>query len=130
MIVTAQILVVIIGALVVLLSLWGMAFPSRLMRLVRLVLDKSWGMFFAVIVRVILGVSLLVTAPVSLFVIPFKVIGWLALFAAMVLPIFGRQRLVVILDWFQNRSEMLIRAWLVFGVLFGVFLLYGVLGSY
>ena len=76
MLVTAQIIVVLIGIVVVLLSLWGVASPARLMRTVRSVMDKGWGMPFAVVVRIILGISLLVAAPASTFVVLFKALGW------------------------------------------------------
>ena len=98
MFIAGQIVVVLMGVLIVLLSVWGIASPSQLMRVVRSVFDKSWGMSFAVIVRVILGISLLAAAPVSMFVILFKLLGWLALVAAVILPVIGRQRLVTVID--------------------------------
>ena len=129
MLATTQIIVVLFGILIVLLSLWGISSPERLLRMVRRILDKSWGMHLAVVARIILGVSLLIAAPASKFIVLFTVLGWLTLIAAAALPIIGRERLVPLLDWFQGLSSLIIRLWLMFGVLFGVFMLYGILGA-
>lgn len=129
MLATAQIVVVVFGIVVITLSLWGIAHPETLLRLVRSILDKSWGMAFAVVARIILGLSLLIAAPASKFIVLFTFFGWLTLIAAVALPIIGRERLVPIFDWFQGLSNLVIRLWLMFGVLFGVFMLYGILGA-
>ena len=130
MLVTAQIIVVLMGIVIVLLSLWGVASPVRLMRRVRSVMDESWGMPFAVVVRIILGISLLVAAPASKFVVLFKALGWLALIAAAALPLIGHERLVCVIDWFQGFPRPAIRLWLMFGVLFGAFVVYGITGAF
>ena len=126
MLVSAEIVVVLMGIVIVLLSLWGVASPVRLMRRVRSVMDESWGMHFAVVVRIILGISLLVAAPASKFVVLFKALGWLTLIAAAAL--IGHKRLVSVIDWFQGFPRPAIRLWLMFGVLFGAFVVYGITG--
>jgi hypothetical protein len=55
MLVTIQIIVLVFGLAVVSLSMWGIASPERLTRMVRGIPDKRWGMSFAVVVRIILG---------------------------------------------------------------------------
>ena len=129
MLATAQIIVALFGIVLVLLSLWGMISPDRLVRMVRSVMDKSWGMPFAVGVRIIMGVALLFAAPASKFPVLFSAFGWLALIAAAALPVLGRERLVPLFDWFQ-KSNLVIRLWLIFGVIFGVFMLYGISGAF
>ena len=129
MLATAQIIVVLFGLVLVLFSLWGIASPERLVRMVHGVMDKSWGIPFAVGVRLIMGVALLFTAPASKFPVLFKAFGWLALIAAAALPVLGRERLVPLFDWFQ-KSNLVIRLWLIVGVIFGVFMLYSILGAF
>ena len=129
MLVSAQIIVVLFGVVVALLSLWGMAFPDRLMKMVRGAIEQSWGMPFAVGARIVLGVALLIAAPASVFPVFFKVFGWLALIAAAALPFIGRQRLLPLFDWFQRLPNLMIRLWLIIGVLFGAVVLYGVWGG-
>ena len=130
MLVTAQIIIVLIGILIVLLSLWGIAFPAQFMRTVHNMMDKSYGMALAVGVRIILGVSLLFAAPASKFVVLFKALGWLSLVAAAVIPVIGRKRLDSVLDWFQSLPGFAPRLWFMFGVLFGAFILYGISGAF
>jgi len=129
MLVTAQIILVLFGIVVALLSLWGMAFPDRLMKMVRGAMEQSWGMPFAVGARIVLGVALLIAAPASMFPVFFKVFGWIALIAAAALPVIGLQRLLPLFDWFQRLPGLVIRLWLVVGVLFGAFVIYGVWGG-
>lgn len=128
-IVTAQIVVLLMGALVALLSSWGMAFPARLMRVVRGIMDESWGMVLAVVLRIVLGVSLVLAAPTTQFPVAFKLLGCLALIAAVSIPVMGRERLVSVLDWFYRLPTAVTRLWLMLGVLFGGFLLYGAGGT-
>ena len=127
MLFSAQLIVVLLGASVGVLSLWGMAAPDKLMRMVRGVMEKRWGMAFAVGVRIVLGVSLLVAAPPSAFPLLFKIIGWLSLIAAAALPVIGFGRLRRLFDWFQKLPNLAIRLWLIVGVLFAALMLYGVL---
>ena len=126
----AIMIVAFFGVTIMVSSLAGIISPDRLMRAVRSVMDQNWGIVFAVVVRIVLGVSLLLAARASKFVMPFQVLGWLALIAAAVLPVVGRNRLIFLLDWLQSLSGIFIRLWLVFGVLFGAFLLYGVSGVF
>ena len=129
MIIIAQVVVALFAIVIVLLSLWGIVFSDRLMGMVRSVMDKSWGMPFAIVVRIILGVALLLAASVSKYPLLFKVLGWLALIAAAALPIIGRQRLITLLNWFQSLPDWVIRLWLIAGVMFGMLLLYGISGA-
>jgi len=106
-------------------SLWGLVVPAPLLAAVRGVLDKVWGMTFAVAVRVVLGIGLLFAAPASKFPVLFNWLGFLALIAAVALPVIGRSRMIALLDWFNDRPGFVIRLWLVCGLLFGVFMVYG-----
>lgn len=125
MTVVAQIIVIVFGIVVGLLSLWGIVATAPLLATVRGVLDKVWGMPFAVGVRIILGVALLFAAPASKFPVLFNWLGVLALIAAAALPVLGRARMLSVLDWFQARPSFVIRLWLVCGALFGIFMVYG-----
>lgn len=121
----SQIIVALLGLLVGLLSLWGIVATGPLLDAVDGVMDKAWGMSFAVVVRIILGVALLFAAPASKFPVLFNWLGVVALIAAVALPVLGRVRLRSLLAWFRTRPNFIIRLWLVFGALFGFFLVYG-----
>ena len=70
--------------------------------------------------------ALIVAAPPARFPTLFAVLGWISIAAAIALPLFGRARLRALLGWFERMPTTLVRLWLVFGVVFGAFLLYGV----
>jgi len=88
----------------------------------------DWGIYFAVIVRLMLGVALIVAAPESLYPMAFLIVGWIAIVAAAAVAFIGRERLRRITDWFLERfTPPIIRLWLLIAMAFGGFLVYGVL---
>lgn len=123
----SQAIVLLLGVVIFGLSAWGMYSPESLVKLVTRTMNESYGMYLAVIVRLILGASLIVVAPVSRFPIVFEVLGWIAIVAAIGLVFIGRDNVRRILAWFGRFSNSMIRLWLVFGMAFAGFLIYGVL---
>lgn len=127
MITVARIVVLLMGAAGSLLSAWGMFAPENLIGRVREVLDRDSGIYIAVGARLLVGVALILTAPVSKFPLIFNIIGAFAIVAAAVIPFIGRARLVKMIGWFERFPTAAIRAWLLFGFAFGVFLIYAIL---
>ena len=129
LIVVSQISLMAIGVTVIVLAGWGIFAPEKLMTFVTSAMDKSWGIYVAVIVRLVLGSALIIVAPASLFPIVFEVLGVIAIVAAIVLLLMGRERMRRFIAWFSARfSASIIRLWLLFGVAFGGFIVYGVSG--
>jgi hypothetical protein len=56
----------------------------------------------------------------------FEILGWFAIVAAVVILFAGRDRLRRFVAWFEQSSPAMIRVWLLFGIAFGAFLVYGV----
>lgn len=123
----SQFVVLALGITVFALSVWGMYSPAALVKMVTQVMDQSLGMYIAVIVRLILGVALIFAAPASHFPTAFHILGWIAIIAAVVLIVVGREGVRSIIAWFQNFSTSTVRTWLLFGMAFAAFLIYGVL---
>ncbi len=124
----SQIIVLAIGVAVIALAAWGVFAPEKLMAFVASAMDKHWGIYIAVIVRLVLGSALIVVAPTSHFPIVFQTLGVIAILAAIVLVFMGRERLRRFVVWWSERfSARMIRLWLLFGMAFGGFLVYGVL---
>jgi len=124
----SQIIVLVIGVTVIVLAGWGMFAPNKLMTFVSSAMDKYWGIYIAVIVRLVLGSALIIVAPASLFPTVFKALGVIAIVAAIALVILGRERMRRFIAWWSERfSTPIVRLWLLFGVAFGGFLVYGVL---
>ena len=124
----SQISLLVIGVTIIVLAGWGIFAPEKLMTFVTSATDKSWGIYVAVIVRLVMGSALIIVAPVSHFPVVFQVLGVIAIVAAIALALMGRERLRRFMAWFSERfSAPIIRLWLLFGVAFGGFLVYGVL---
>jgi hypothetical protein len=81
----------------------------------------------AIIVRIVLGIALLVVAPLSKFPLVLQAVGWLAIVAAVVFLAMGRPRFNKIIEWALDLSLHLGRLSGLFALLFGVFLVYAVL---
>lgn len=122
----AQSIVFLIGLLVCVLSVWGCFVPDRLTKLVMRVMDQDWGIYFAVVIRLLMGAALIVAAPVSRFPVVFEILGWIAIVAAVALILIGRERMAALIAWFLRSQAWLIRVWLLFGMAFGGFLIYGI----
>ncbi len=122
----SQIVVLVLGITVCVLSAWGGYAPEKLVRLVTGVMDQEWGIYLAVIVRLLLGLALVIAAPYSRFPLVFQALGWIAIVAAVALAFMGRERLRRLVAWFERFSPAIIRLWLLFGVAFGGFLIYGI----
>lgn len=123
----SRIIVVAAGVSICGIGIWGFLAPQKLMQWVKDTMDANWGFWFAILVRVMLGVTLLVVAPTSKFPAALLVIGWLAIAAAIGVVLMGRGRLRKFVQWFLDGfSPALIRVWMLFALAFGGFLIYGV----
>ena len=122
----ARALVLLLGGVVCALSVWGLFSPRRLLALVRQAVGRKSGVAFAVLLRLVLGVALIVSAGASRFPGAFLVLGVITLLAAVALPILGRDRLGALVGWFERTPPSAARAWLVLGIALGAFLIYGV----
>jgi hypothetical protein len=126
MITASQIVVLVLGVVVCALSAWGFMAPDKIWKLVNGALDKNWGIYVAVVARLLLGAALIVVAPDSRFPLTFEILGWFAIAAAVIILFLGRERLRQFLGWFEHFSHAAIRLWLLFGTAFGAFLVYGI----
>jgi hypothetical protein len=124
----SQIIVLVIGGTVIVLAGWGMFAPDKLMTFVTSAMDQHRGMYIAIAVRLALGLALISVAPASLFPVVFQVLGWIAIISAIALAAAGRERVRRLIAWVSERfSAFMVRLWLLFGIAFGAFLVYGVL---
>ena len=60
------------------------------------------------------------------FLVPLAILGWFGIVAAVIIVLAGRARLRRFVAWFEQSSQTMIRVWLLFGIAFGAFLVYGV----
>jgi hypothetical protein len=114
-----------IGSIISLVCLTGVMLPAQLLHAVKASWQYPGAMYVAVMVRLAIGVLLVLAAPHSRFPLAFEVLGWVAIMAALLVPVVGRERIGRLLDWWSLRSNLSIRLWSLAGLVFGCFLVYG-----
>jgi len=80
--------------------------------------------FFAVIVRILFGVALVIGASESKYPIVLQIFGWLLISVALVLGLIGRERFKRLIKWSVKLSLLIQRLAAILGILFGCFLIY------
>jgi hypothetical protein len=123
----SQLVVVALGAFVCAFSIWGLYAPARLCKFAIDFIEKSWAIAVAVLGRLVLGAALIAASPTSRFPEFFHFLGWLAIVAAVIILFMGRDRLRKLGAWFGRLSNLVIRVWLTFALLFGGVLVYGIM---
>ena len=77
-------------------------------------------------IRLALGLALLLVAEHSALPSAFTIFGWIMLAAAVAIPFIGTPRIQALIDWMETLPTVAVRAWVLVGIAFGVFLLLGV----
>ncbi len=124
--IVCQFIVGAYGVAIAALSIWGIIVPGRLIGMVTGVMDRPSGMRVAVGARLLLGFALIVAASASMFPTTFRVLGWIAIAAAIALPVLGRKYLSTLLASVAGWPPLFLRLWLLLGVAFGGFLVHAV----
>jgi hypothetical protein len=124
----SEMIVVLFGSLILALSVWGIGAPARLMQFVRQLIERDAGILAAILVRVILGLALLGAASDSRFPGTFRVLGWIAIIAAVGIVVIGKARVRRLVTRFYRLQPGFVRASLLIGIVFGSILVYGVAG--
>ena len=116
----------ILSVVIVVLSMYGVLLPHRLIGLVRGFMSGGLGLWIAVAVRLLLAALLWFTAPVSHTPTLFKALAALLFLAAITLPIVGRSRLKRFTESLASWPPWAIRLPCLFGVALGGFLLWSI----
>ena len=110
----------VLGGIVLLLN------PGYIFTPIKKYVASPWLHFFAIIVRLVFGIVLLIAAAESKYPCALQVFGWLLISTALVLAIIGRARFQVLIKWALKLSPLLQQLAAVFAVLLGGFLIYSV----
>jgi len=116
--------VVAYGVLLLSLSVLGVVRPAFLIGLVERLWRSRAGLYLAVLIRIAVGVLLLAAASSTRFPGIVKVLGVLALVAAVSRLLVGHERYHKLIDWWAARGAGFTRAWSLIGALFSAFLIY------
>jgi len=83
--------------------------------------------FFAVLIRVILGIVFLIVASGSKYPLILQIFGWLAISAALVLSLIGREKFKSLIKWTIKISPLFQRSMGFFAIILGCFFIYAVI---
>ena len=119
-----SILIIVFGLLMLLAGMSLMTNPEIIIRVLRDNADKLWLHIGAVAVRLLLGALFIYQASVSKFPVTMEVIGWIAIFAAIIFTIIGRNNFKRLISWAFSLVEPFGRIGGVLAICFGFFLIY------
>ncbi len=120
------VLVGLFGAAIAGLGMLGFVRPRGLVGFLESTFQSRAGLYWAIGLRVVLGLLLLAAASESRFPQVLRVLGTISLVAAAISPLVGFARLRRLVQWWSDRSTGLVRTWSLVTVGFGVFLIYAV----
>lgn len=113
----------ILGILMVAIGLFWLVQPKHLVTLIERWKHPS-RFWFAVLVRLVLGIVFLIVAPACRVPVVIQVFGGIAIAAALIILALGQQRLDRFIAWWLSRSPAVIRVSASFAVVFGALLVY------
>lgn len=119
-----SILVIAFGLLMLLVGILLVIYPEIVFKVLRDNAEKLWLHVVAVVVRLLLGVLLISQASVSIFPLTMHVLGWIAIFAAIVFTVIGRKKFQHLISWAFSMVKPFGRISGILGVCFGIFLIY------
>jgi hypothetical protein len=117
------VIVAVFGVLVALLGLVGLVQPERF-RSIFTAMDSQTRFIIAIALRLAMGGVLWWLADELRYPHVMRVLAAIAIFAAVMLLIMGRERLDRLIGWWLSRSDGLLRVSALFAAAFGVFLVY------
>ena len=100
--------------------------PDIIFKVLRENSEKLWLHIAAVVVRLLLGVLLIYQANVSKFPVTMEVIGWVAIFAAIVFTVIGRKNFKRLISWAFLLVRPFGRISGALAISFGAFIIYAV----
>ena len=121
------VLAIILSLFVAVLGAVGIVSPVKLLAFARH-FESQAGIYVAAVLRIIMGVAFLYSAPTSRFPEIVRTLGIIILGAGLITPLIGRERFRRILHWWSARGLAFMRVWAGFALGFGLFLAYAVIG--
>ena len=118
-------LVMIIGAVMGLLCLYGLVLPKQLVGWVSGFWKHKFSFYIAIAIRLVFGVLLIIAASATRYESIFTFLGYLMILAAVLIAILGKTKISLMIVWVKTWPKLWIRSWLVFGLIFASLLVIG-----
>ena len=118
-------MIMVFGAIIGLLCLYGLIFPKQLIGWVSDFWKNKASFILAIVIRLALGGLLIVAASATKYESIFTVLGYLMILAAVMIAILGKTKISLMIVWVKTWPLLWVRAWLVFGLIFAALLITG-----
>ena len=118
-------IIMVFGAIIGLLCLYGLIFPKQLIGWVSDFWKNKASFILAIVIRLALGGLLIVAASATKYESIFTVLGYLMILAAVLIAILGKTKISLMIVWVKTWPLLWVRAWLVFGLIFAALLITG-----
>jgi hypothetical protein len=110
----------LLSLIVAAMGFLGIASPGMLISVVRRFASPA-GVYAAAVIRLIMGLALYLSAPVSRIPHAVRTLGDITLAAGAITPFFGPDRFRAVLAWWSAQGPVFIRAWSLAAVALGLF---------
>ncbi len=119
-------ILIVLGSVICLFSLFAIVFPERLLRAVRNLTITTRLRLIAFSVRALFGIIVILVAGSTQFPTTLRIIGILLVASGVAALLLGNARIQSLVDWFLRQGPNSIRIGGIAGLLFGGFLIYAV----
>ncbi len=119
-------MVLLVGALISLASLYLMWRVADMQDLLERVFNSAWR-YAAALFRLLLGAALIASAEAVAFPAAVELFGWLFVLGGLALVVIPDPVLMSMVGWFGRMSPLAARLWLCSALLFGLFFIYAAL---
>jgi hypothetical protein len=120
-----RIAALLVALFVMVVGVVGIFLPDSLMMLARYVVTPA-GLYAIAALRIVIGLVLMIVAPVSRVPRTLRVVGAVVLVAGFVTPFFGVERTRAIMDWEFAQGTALIRVAALLALAIGGFIAFAV----
>jgi hypothetical protein len=103
-------IVLIIGLIILGLGVAVLVSPSTLRKLLHHFLKREW-LIPVTFLRVIVGIILLIAAPVTRWPIFIYIVGIVFILAGVSIPLIGKEKIESLANWWLEQSDMVLRVW-------------------
>ena len=122
----ARMIVAAFGVFVACMGAWIVVDPRGLVQFADLFLTPG-GLWFAVVLRIAMGVLLWVTAAASRTPLVFRIFGTLFILSGIALPFVGLDRMLEVAAWGSGLDDWVLRCVGLLAAALGVFIIWSVL---
>jgi hypothetical protein len=118
---------IILGFIICLISLFAIILPDMLMRIVRNINITTPLRLLAFVIRVLLGIIFILVAGSTQFPVTLQIVGVVIILTGIIVLFASNARIQSFMDWILGLGTNIVRVGGVAGIIFGGFLIYSLI---